>query len=270
MAEAEVRSPRSAWRSKNPEQARFLSAYYDQARREVDKLAELEGIASPDVEVINRFLRERGFQIQLKPFSTDVPRLGVASVFKLLLEWMHPGRVTSIRGGAYPAVSMKNHIDYYSSMRIPNPILSVKAKNGDTVYMAVLDNISSGFDILKLTMKVGETLKPCYAFDGAVFPMVTYDEEVDISWLRGMEIDGERGPWAIEQALQQTKFRMNELGAKVESAVAMGMRLGCSLPIKPPLIIDRPFLLWVTRPGITHPLFIAHFTEANWKKPAGL
>ncbi len=106
-----------------------------------------------------------------------------------------------------------------------------------------------------------------------VFPMIEYNEVVDISWIRGMAARVPDGlPWYISQALQQTKFRMNEIGVKVESAVAMGMRLGyCpGPPPKPDLIIDKPFLLWISRPGMSHPLFIGYFVEKDWKRPEKL
>lgn len=47
------------------------------------------------------------------------------------------------------------------------------------------------------------------------------------------------------------------------------MRSMASLP-KPDLVIDRPFLCWIERPGIPVPLFLGHITEEDWKSPGSL
>ena len=270
VLEDEVRSV-GDWIPHNKEQNRFLSGYYAQAGTETAKMPEIEAIASADAEVLNEFLRKRGFNIRLQPFSDYPPHIGAASVFKLLLEWVQPGRVTSIRDGAYPAVAISKFTKFHSSRHARASIASVCAKNGDLVYMTAFENPPNGFGLADMIEKISHSLESNYEFDRVIFPMISYDEEIDISWLKEMETQGEDGPWFIDQAVQQTKFRMNEIGAKVESAVGMGMRLGAlaSEP-KPPLIIDRPFLLWISRPGMTHPLFIGHFTEDSWKKPDSL
>jgi len=75
-------------------------------------------------------------------------------------------------------------------------------------------------------------------------------------------------PAIITQALQQTKLRMNEEGARAQSAVAIGVLRGC-LPTYD-YVIDWPFLFWITRPGISKPLFVAYVTEDDWKNPGDI
>ena len=76
-------------------------------------------------------------------------------------------------------------------------------------------------------------LKNTGGYRSVLFPMVDYDEHVDISWLIGMRtFDVSNSEFGISQALQQTKFKMNQLGARVKSAVAFGIRaLGAVAPI---------------------------------------
>lgn len=258
------------WLYVNEKQRRFLTEYYVTAKEQVRDLPDHESIASTDANVINQFLAERGFAIQLSPFAPL--EFGVADVFKLLLEWVRPGAVTNIREGAFPAVRIDSSREFFASKHAQNPIVSITAKNGDVVRMTAFDGPPTGFDLAVLVKKINESLVGYNKFGGVVFPMIDYDEMIDISWMRSMQTVGTGGPWGISQALQQTKFRMNEKGAKVESAVAMGIRfMFCDGPPPPPdLIIDQPFLLWIERAGLSHPLFIAHFVEANWKKPAKL
>ena len=42
--------------------------------------------------------------------------------------------------------------------------------------------------------------------------MITYDDMIDISWLRGMQIQGIAGPWFIAEAKQQTEDNHTPLG----------------------------------------------------------
>jgi len=259
------------WKASNSQQKRFLADHYAASRGEVAALPEVESIASKKASDINEFLAARGFSIQLPEFDPNSLSFGVASVFKLLLEWIRPGTITKVRDGRYPAVLLKNDLAYFHSKRAKNPIVSIEAKNGDQVFMTAYADPPKGFDLLKLVEDISGSLNQAGGFDGVVFPMIDYDEMIDISWIQGLSVTAESGPWEIERALQQTKFRMNEVGAKVESAVAMGIRYACCAgEPNPPVVIDQPFLLWITRPGLSHPLFVAFFTESHWKKPKSL
>ena len=109
---------------------------------------------------------------------------------------------------------------------------------------------------------------PDYRYEGVIFPMVHYDQHEDISFLKGMRIEG-TGHYVAE-AVQQTRFRMNEFGARAESAVAMTKRLCASSEERKPYVLDRPFILWIERGGIGIPIFMAVFAEDVWKDPKTL
>lgn len=109
-------------------------------------------------------------------------------------------------------------------------------------------------------------------YGGVTFPMVSYDQQVDISWLRNLNTTGDDElPAIIAQALQQTRFRMNDIGARVESAVALGMTRSMRIEDpKPELIINEPFLCWIRRPNCRLPLFVGYFDTDSWKDPGTL
>ncbi len=137
--------------------------------------------------------------------------------------------------------------------------------------MTIVDNPPSGFELVDLVNGIEGDMQPLYNYDAVIFPMITYDQEVDISWIKRLYTIGNDGRIAkITQALQQTKFRMNEKGAKVESAVAMVVTRECVMMSKPDLVIDRPFVLWIRRPGLSQPFFVGYFTKETWKKPESL
>jgi len=98
--------------------------------------------------------------------------------------------------------------------------------------------------------------------------MVNLIQRVDISDLKGLKaVDSLGQPWKIVQALQETKVKMNEKGAKVESAVAIVGTLECCVEEKKELVIDRPFFMWVERQGMKRPLFAGYMAPDCWKDP---
>ncbi len=54
--------------------------------------------------------------------------------------------------------------------------------------------------------------------------------------------------WKVLQALQETRFSMNEKGARAQSAVVVEIAPR-SMPTKSQLVIDGAFYLWIERPG---------------------
>jgi len=121
------------------------------------------------------------------------------------------------------------------------------------------------FGLFSEAWRIGKIRESC-RFEGVMFPMVELDMQPDIRWIHGME----NGSWSIEQALQQTRFRMNEKGAKVESAAAMRSICEDASAKPTPVLIDGPFLLWIERKGLDVPLFCAVLCEDAWKEPKEL
>ncbi|MDO8621757.1 MAG: serpin family protein [bacterium] len=274
------------WDPRGPDRQRhFLKNVYEPMRLIVGEIPDIESIAARSTEEINAFLRRKGFSIALDPF-TDPRDFGVASVLDVLVEWLERGDIRSIRTGGreYPAVRIpvkdryaparSQRVLFFANRAFPNPVacLQTRSPAGDVVYLTVLDAsrvpdlLASPGPLLDLTISMAT---PDYG--GVVFPMVSLDHEVDISWLRGLETTGVDGlPAIIGQALQQTKFRMNEVGARAESAVALRVTRGMAPRPKPDLIIDQPFCCWIERPGFPFPLFFGHITEDDWRNPGTL
>ncbi len=104
--------------------------------------------------------------------------------------------------------------------------------------------------------------------------MVMFDHAVKIAWLEGMETTGiHQGPAWIAQALQQTRLKMNESGARAEGAVFFSVLAAAKYwweRPRPDHIINRPFLVWFERKGLAKPLFVAHITEEDWRSPGDI
>ena len=256
----------------NDAQRHFVRKY-GHLIKEVDKIAELECKADQDVEVINAWLKHKGYDIKLSQ-SVGKDGFAVASILDLLLEWIEPGtksNITGLRTGkSYPAVKMKSGFTAFEHNRFyPHPVIQLSTKSGDILKMAVLDNMNLEFDHQFTAQDLAMSLDSIDQFqpdiEKILFPMIDLDMKPDISWLVGMQHEG--SGHFISEAVQQTKFRMNEKCAKVESAAAMGMRC-LSMPVY--YEINQPFLLWITRPGIKVPFFTAVLCEDVWKEPAKL
>ena len=264
------------WVAVNPIQENFL-AYLPNKDEQLSKLSgeELKTIASFDYKVINKFLADHKFDKQLEPFNSP-GEFGVASILNVLIEWIHEGKTTTImhNNQEFPAVSMTgNDFEVLQSNAYKEPILKLTAKNGDIVYMTIAEKSLESFELLEfvqtlLKMPKNEITKQ---YVEAIFPMVNLNHETDISWLIGLGTSRLRDNcfFNIAQAKQQTKFQMNEKGAHVQSAVAISIKEMCYIEPKPlkTLVINKPFYLWIERPGANMPIFTSYIDPIDWKKP---
>lgn len=261
------------WKAINPIQGIFLTDIFAPCKSEVGKIPEISRKVSEDFNLLNAFLREHGFDIQLQPFDKSRSEFGVVSILKLIVKWLEKGVIARITTphGEFPAVCLtkkKHKVLILKTAEYPNPVAKISTQSGDVVFMTVADRSLEGFDLVAKVEKLSSNLAQDPSFDRVRFPMVDLNHKVDISWLKGMPTTDEKGlPWFIAQALQQTKLQMNEVGAKVESAVAISVLRGCIEMPKEELIIDKPFFMWITRKGLSKPLFAGYVASDCWKDP---
>jgi|GEM_PF-665070 len=269
----QILGPNRDWHPTNDIQCRFLAEFFATGRTEIRRIPEIESIASYSSDKVNAFLRERGFTIQLDPWNP--PDFGLASVLDLLIEWPQKGEVTSVRmddGQEFPGVRLGEQVaQFFDVPEHPNPVACLETKSGDRVYMAMLDQAPDGFDLVAKAQALSNYKRPSNAFGGLIFPMVDLNQEVDITWLIGMHTVGDDGlPAAIFQALQQTKLKMNEVGARVQSAAAIHLAKSAPGAVKPDHIINRPFLIWFERDKLSRPLFVGYITAEDWRDPGDI
>jgi hypothetical protein len=269
----EIIGPERAWQAVNSTQALFLSEFFASCRQESLSIAEIESIASFTADDINRFLRERGFRIQLAPFRRggNGRELGIASVLDLLVDWFRPGTGTIVRGQDgkfYPAAHLGGAgSSFHQAAHYRYPVAQLQTVSGDLVYLTRLESAPADFELLRIVQQLSGSLQPIYDYRGVVFPMVDLKQEVDISWLLNLKTTSAEGePVEVTQALQETHLAMNQEGARAKSAVALEVQITSTSP-EAALVIDGPFLVWFQRPGLTKPLFVGYITEEDWKNP---
>jgi hypothetical protein len=279
LVEAEkILGPDRQWKPANEVQARFLTEYFAVCRHE--KVPEIESLASWDGAGISEFLAQRGFHMTAPAIAP--PFFATASVLNLPVEWAGIGVVTVIRRGLFwlrkfPAVRIPfRYVRFFRSAGHRHPIAQVSTKSGDDVYMTMHKKPRIGFDLVARAQELSRDRRPVYEYGGLVFPMIKLEQGVDIDWLVGIETtELHDQPALVGVAIQQTRLRVNEVGARAESAVVAygpvtASRFGPRQRPKPDHVIKRPFLIWFERKGLSKPLFVGHIAEQDWKNPGGL
>ena len=203
--------------------------------------------------------------MELEPIPPD--GFGTAGVMRVLVKWKNSGTKTFIcnnDGKKFPAASLKD-ISVFKVKGWPNHVAEIKCENGDKVYLTKADKDYSGFWFLPDQLMEEDNF--VYEMDYEImFPFVDLNQMVDISFLESMGLGSQ---FEIEQAIQQTKFKMNHVGAKAESAAAIKFLRCCSMGSER-LIFSEPFLIWMTREGLSMPYFVGYITEDDWKDPGEL
>ena len=266
----DIMGPHRQWEPVNETQRQFLELY-DIARGEVSGLPEIESIASWKADAINSFLTQRGFAIQLEPFEPDT--FGLAAVFKMLLSWLFPGTPSDIvtpNQKVYPGVLIEDRVPLFEVAGHNSPVVIIPTISQDTVSLTMLDTPPTDeFEMIATAHKFAASLLGRKSVE-VHFPMVDLDLRVELSWLRGLWTYSEGGvKGEVTQALRQTKFKMNEFGVKIEEAVAMAVTMEMAF-VSSRYVINRPFLMWVNRRGLSLPLFVGYITPEDWKNPGTL
>jgi len=261
-----------------PEHRQFLDQVFNPGLPDLDTFEpeELQGFAALEAGLINDWLDSKGFSITLEPF-TDPDDFGVASVATVAIEWQESGVTSNIEHegdsyeGAFLAVAPVVTIADF-----PNPIGLLSTKDG-VVYMTKWEGSQEKLELFRLGMQMlSGTMTPDHSYEGVIFPMVDHDAEVDVSFMVDLLFPGigvttgRMDTYRLKEAQQQTKFRMNEEGAKVESAAAASFCLECCFEPTPPLIIDGPFLVVIKNHKRQMPDFIGIITPEDWAHPGNL
>ncbi len=249
-------------------QKTFIDEFYNSCKGDIPKISEIESVADTNVKNINNWLKERGFSIQLSPLSEG--GFAVASMLDLIGEWTNKGNEDSVRtedDEYFAGVKMTNYgLEFHRVEGNPNIIIEIETKVSDKVYLMMADDAPVGFAMVDHVESISQSMKKIESeHEGVIFPMVDLNEQGPLEWLIGLGIGG----MVVAEALQQTKLKMNEEGFRVKSAVAMGI-LKAPPKRDQPYMINRPFLMWVKRPGLVKPLFVAYLNKDVWKNPEGL
>lgn len=262
------------WRSSKPQAQAFfrnLSTLRSQVQG-VDFVQTEAGIGKPGVAEVNRFLKDKGFTIQLKSDGVQPSDVSAAAVMDIKVTWRDKGEARNNRLSTgskkeVPGVSISSIQTASHSSGHDYPIIQVPTQNGFDVYMTRYDGALSEdpMALSQITSGIMNGITHEETIKGAWFPMVDFEERGTLSWLLGASTtDAQNGGTAtISQALAQYRLRMNEVGARAEAAVAVSTTKGMRGPRS--VSIDGPFLVWFVKDGVTY--FSAYIDEDSMKTP---
>lgn len=271
------------WNAINEEQRKFLQGAYTLRQASKFSEKELRAWASENAQELNAILKRENFTIHLDEFREG--EFGAVSILDVLTEWLVEGFTSTklmYKEKEYPAVTLKanmrsdtdprNMYECYVSRHHNFPVAMLNTKSGDRVYMTVAGRSYTSFELIHRIYEIQGSLRETVShYESLIFPMVSLDQEVDIGWLKGMwTVNAGGQECKINQALQQTKFKMNQFGARVKSAVAVSFMITSVREPRRFLVIDQPFFLWITRSGVSTPILYAYVDEGDWKDPGDL
>jgi hypothetical protein len=242
----------------------------------VPELESVVGVGTPDP--VNAFLKEHGFQIKLGPFE-DPRNIGVASVLTCLGKWAREGSVEGFWSDRLDRAvvtaqifSGNGAVEFFRHPGLPEIVLRLATTGTDVVYLTMYE----GADPLDVpdAFRDGRSERVDSHEETVQIPMVALDTSPDLSWLLGVRGDATRGTLIgkvakMLQGIEQHVFRLNHVGylANCAAAVELGLESGA----RPTLYrVNRPFVLWIERPGLGLPLFTAYCCEDVWKDPGSL
>jgi hypothetical protein len=265
----------SIWQPINQYQEILVNSYLPQTN-ELTYISphELISLASRNITEVNQFLSTHNMRIQLTPERAHADTFYIASVLRVAFHWPVKARECHInfQDITYPAFLIKQYYSVMQPTNGSNPVAVLKTNEGDFVYLTQAPQELRDFTLLASIAQnsIQDMQDITDQYDGVIIPMVDLTDMPDMGWLRELskQSSNDGQIYYLSQALQQTNFQMNENGAAAQSAVALAaVRRGLGPSRDKCLIFDKPFCLWIRRPGMTVPLFAAYIDPRDWKQP---
>ncbi len=250
------------WFPEGEKQIQILEQIKQILAKDYDDL-QMETMTSYSHDEINGFLARHGFDIRLDAFPNG--EFGVASVLKIIMTWIESQR-TSINAKndqIYQGVKMIENIRLLNSPYCEGYIVEIQSKEGFNIYLVDVPSYPRDEqELFSWASKMAKSKSDNVSSElkSVSFPEVEMDCRPDISWLLGMSA----GEYFISQALMQTKFKLDITGAKAEAAAAIALRKGISFG-ELNLVFNKPFMVWIEKPGISMPVFVSWCDYDSWK-----
>lgn len=258
----------TAWRMANGTQERYFAAY-GESGVDLESLATyLKSKVTNSAAELVAWFRSHGWDMDVD-FPPD--GLGIGSIFDLLVDWLIPGRRKyggiAIRQADesvwYEGVEMDlsqglqaHQLDGYE-----HPMFELSTRqDGWKVFLVEADGPCDALDLpAKARGLLRRHRKDC-SFHKLEFPFVELAITIDISWLQGLA--AENG-FRIDEAIKQVKLRLDDKGARAESAVAIAVRSRMKANV---YTMQLPFYVVFWREGLDFPAFVALSGPDSWKR----
>ncbi len=238
-------------------------------------LPTLQGWARRTAEELNRILTDHGFSIQLNPWPASGNTFGVVAINDFTVAWPLVGQTHEdwgpqilVRGKPAFRLKRSSGVEFFRIPDSRDPLVRIPTSSGDTVCILKQGIPISDFELYTRVAELRTNIQSARTdyYEGVTVPMVNLSLTVSLDWLLGFYAMAGSDRWEVAQAIQEVRFAMNQYGARAKEATALAVRRGMPRYY----VMDGPFLLWIERPGLDIPVFVAHVTEDSWADPGDL
>lgn len=219
--------------------------------------------AANDVAVVNQWLQDRGFTIQLSG-PLDHTDFAVVAAFRLALTWKHSGHdvnVTDDDSRVYKGFRLQN--GFRISKFGDGSAATLETNNAFNVQLVMINEEAGPrgeIDLMNRVRRILSSLTQAIDvtddYPAVDVPNVNIDQTPENCGLVGMHTAG--GEAVVTQALVQYKLDMNKHGVKAEGAAAMAMARSAS-----PLAFGQPFYVIITDQA-ERSVFAAYVDRDSW------
>jgi len=221
--------------------------------------------AKGDVEPVNQFLKQQGFDIELK--SEDDPRaLYLAGTLEVKDDWEAKAKkMVANDGKSYDSVykdGLVYNVDGQDVVQIHD-----NEDKGIKVYAIPMPEDLPGYEVNRRAEEIIGKLQTAQGTESKVeFPMVDMNSQSQISGIIGMGV--KNSDLEITQAVMQNIVKMDETGFQAKQAAAIAI-LERSIPRPDPAafqVKDKFIFAVATSDGKF--VFASQIGQENWKRPA--
>jgi hypothetical protein len=234
---------------------------------------ELQAWASTDNNELNEIARENGIPISFSPFADG--KFGSLSILSLDLKWLQKPELNKILfetdEGAkrVQGLEFNKHVSIYKSRCHKYPVVRIKTRTGDYLWLTVATEQLQGFELSKKIKHIKKNMNSLKRANhsSVIMPQISFEGFVDISWMEGLRIADKRNEYAIDSAIEYVKLACDQEGCSVKAGAGLEFIPVSVVPdYHPPLIIDQPFYFWIERAQCKHPIVEAYIDYDSLKK----
>jgi len=225
----------------------------------------LRGKVTNNCTELNAWFEHNGFPGMTLSYPPN--GMGIGSIFDLLVDWVKPGRVTSIfiDNKRYEGVEMKSDktsVTAYKLEGYDHPMFELSTKQDKwKVFLVETDEYHDSFDLPARAQQLLSQKRQKFHFTKLKFPQVLMEAYIDITWLHGMKV---QNGFNIHDSMKMIRLRLDDKGARAQSAVALVTR---SLDMRM-YTITKPFFIIFMREDLKIPPFVALSSNDTWKEKA--
>lgn len=252
------------WKPYNAEQ-KYIIKNLTTFRSDLQKYTstEMEALSSKDHEALNTMAHMHNIPLMFKPFGPG--EFGSLAVLDVALNWPHKTEATETlfssseckKSVPVKALQFIEDFEVYHVRKYTHPIVKIKTKSGDTVWVTLADAHVSHKALSKKIQKLRKCIPSATRknYDSFVMPYIAYEGMIDISWMKKLTYVSKHEPYAVADAVEYLKLFCDPEGCSVKAGAGLQFEL---INTSKTITINKPFYFWIERPGTKFPLVEAY------------